>query len=234
MAGLITAFENIGVHPDYRADVFNILNTATNLGAALLDQTYPVEEAMKEVTNLMAILPRMIHHLNNRPTTSGFAIMLPATQDIFPQIYSTETEATEQLRRLQSLGAGKAALVVPVQITSSHVVRPVQQIAPPPPLAAPFSPMLPPGIMPTTPPPIPVLELEPEEPELMDPQALRAHLDRLDHDSAELVEVGAKTPPAPETAPEAAPAAGPVAGTSPPPSAETPPTPRVPALLSNS
>jgi hypothetical protein len=157
-AELVTAFENLNVHPDYRADVYALLAGAVKISNAILDHTYPAKEALTEITNLMTTLPRMIHHLTNRPTTTGFAIMVPGTKQIYPQVFSTENEGNRQLGALQKLGAFSSAMVVPVQITSDHAIRPDAPEAEPQTQA--WAPQLPAAIKPN----IPVHSFEPIDP----------------------------------------------------------------------
>lgn len=144
-AGLITAFEHLNVHPEYRNDVYALLASAVRIGNAVLDHTYPAKTAITEVTNLMSMLPRMIHHLTDRPTTKGLAIMVPGSGQIYPQIFNTEEEASRQLSALQKLGAASSAIIIPVQITSDHAIRPD---SPPAPQAAWDPSQLPAGIRP--------------------------------------------------------------------------------------
>ena len=205
-AELINAFDNINVHPAYREDIYKILQTAVNLGNSIIDQTYPARAAIAEVTSLMGLLPRLIHHLTERPTTQGFAIMVPYSKQIYPQVFTTEAEANAQLASLQGLGAVKAATVVPVQITSDHVVRPASPVAPAFPIleATPLHPPIPQGIVPIPPPPLSTTSVV-RSGSVMDPSVLEAHLDALQHEADELVEAPTVLPPPPAEGPATTP-----------------------------
>jgi hypothetical protein len=160
-AELVTSFENINVHPDYRADVYALLAGAVKISNSVLDHTYPAKDALLEITNLMVMLPRMIHHLTNRPTTTGFAIMVPGTKQIYPQVFSTENEGNRQLGALQKLGAFSSAMVVPVQITSDHAIRPDQPVEDTQHQPQAWAPQIPAGVRPS----IPVHDFEPISPQ---------------------------------------------------------------------
>ena len=118
LAKLIEDFEARDVHPQYREDVYKTLAAAVNICRTVINPTFPVKPAMDEIGQLMTMLPRMIGHLTNRPTTTGWAIMIPHTREIFPSVYSTEAEAQAQLRQLQNFSPSIRGTVIPVRLTS--------------------------------------------------------------------------------------------------------------------
>lgn len=167
LANIITYYETASVNPEYRADVFAILNFAVVAAESMMDETYDAQDALTQVAAVMQVLPRVIIHLNDRPTSKGHSILNPTNNTIYPQVHSTEGEALQNLESLQAMGAAKHCLVVPVKVISQHAVQPRGRLPAPPS----FDPEhIPPGIMPDrqhipvrdwTPPPITDFHIEP-------------------------------------------------------------------------
>jgi len=124
LAKLIEDFEARDVHPEYRQDVYKTLAAAVNVCRTVINPSYPAKPAIEEIGQLMTMLPRMLLHLTNRPTTTGWAIMIPHTREIFPSVYSTEGEAQAQLAQLQAFSPAIRGNIIPVRITSEHVSAP--------------------------------------------------------------------------------------------------------------
>jgi hypothetical protein len=143
LALIIERYDSLTVNPDYRADVFTVLDAAASLAESLMEDTYPAEYAMSRITQTMAVLPRVINHLMTRPQTSGFSILNPSNGTVFPQVHTTEQEANASLDALQGMGAAKNCIVVPVKVSSMHAIQPLDRR-----LAAPTIPVLDPDHLP--------------------------------------------------------------------------------------
>src|SRR5262245_58725718 len=149
LARIIERFNSSSVNPEYRADIFQIIEAAISMSESMVDDTYDAQEAIAQISSVMTILPRVINHLTTRPTTTGFSIMNPATSSIYPQIYSTEGEAIKALDALQQMGAARHCIAVPVKVHSTHAIQPRQPRVP----VREFDPeTLPTGILPPGPP----------------------------------------------------------------------------------
>lgn len=160
LATIIQHFDHLTVHPDFRQDIFNVLDASTSMAEALMDETYPAEHAVAQVTGIMQTLPRLLDHLMKRPTMMGFSILNPSNGSIYPQVHSTEIEANASLEHLQKMGAARGCIVVPVRVNSMHAIQPLDRRLPPPPVPA-FDPeRIPAGIKPT--PEVAVHDWEPE------------------------------------------------------------------------
>lgn len=158
LATIIQHFDALTVHPDFRQDIFNVLDAATSMAESLMDETYPADHAVAQITGVMQVLPRLIDHLMKRPMMQGFSILNPSNGSIYPQVHSTEVEANASLEHLQKMGAARGCIVVPVKVNSMHAIQPLDRRLPPPVVPA-FDPdRIPPGIKPE----VPVGDWEPE------------------------------------------------------------------------
>lgn len=207
LAKLIEDFESRDVHPQYREDVYKTLSATVNVCRTVINPTFPAKTAIEEIGLLMTMLPRMLHHLANRPTTTGFAIMIPHTREIFPSVYSTEAEAQAQLRQLQGFSPNIRGAVIPVRLTSEVVTAPVA-----------------PKRTIEWPPAAPVLEHDDPIPEGIKPQRQLGFSDLLSRVQAIEGDMDQHIPPLSENAPEGPPAAASAARTEPRAPDESPPT----------
>jgi len=129
---IIDRYDTANMNPEYRTDIFTILDSAVAMAEALLDETYDASVAIQQVTAVMSTLPRVINHLSTRPTTMGFSILNPANATVYPQVYSTEGEAHKNLESLQHMGAARHCLVIPVKVHSQYAIQPKRvRLAPP-------------------------------------------------------------------------------------------------------
>jgi hypothetical protein len=124
LAKLIEDFEARDVHPGYREDVYKMLAATVNVCRTVINPSFPAKPAIDEIGQMMTMLPRMLAHLTSRPSTTGWAIMVPHTKEIFPSIFSTLPEAEFQLRQLRNFSPGLQGVVIPVQLTSEEVRAP--------------------------------------------------------------------------------------------------------------
>ena len=119
---LIEEFEQRDVHPDYRRDVYKTLAAAVNICRTVINPTVPAKPAIDEIGQLMLMLPRMLGHLTNRPSTTGYAILMD--KEVMPTIFATSEEASHHLARFQQFGAARKATIVQVHITPNVVAQP--------------------------------------------------------------------------------------------------------------
>jgi hypothetical protein len=122
IAALIEDFESRDVHPAYREDVYRMLNSVIEVCRIVINPSYAARPAIEQIGELMQMLPRMLLHLTDRPTTAGWAIELD--HKLLPQVYSTQEEANTHVGHWRRAGTGARVVVVPVQITSQHVSSP--------------------------------------------------------------------------------------------------------------
>ena len=130
-ATVIDRFEALDIDPNFRADIFHVLNGACDVALSMVDKTFPVEQANNAISKQLAILSRTILYLQSRPASSGFSILLPERGQLVGH-YSTREEAEEQLKRYQSLGISRDCQVVPTKVLSLHAVQPVPLPVQPP------------------------------------------------------------------------------------------------------
>lgn len=157
LASIIDRYDHLNVDPHFRHDIYNILSSSIDIAEALVDPTFPIEHATEQVARQMEVLTRVLRHLNKRPSRTGYSILAPQNKVLYGQ-FSTVEEAESQLAGMQAIGGPSYALVVPIKITSQHVVQPQAQ-----PIPAKQSPIadgaLPQGIIPNQPAPQPTVPL---------------------------------------------------------------------------
>lgn len=208
-ARIISQYENLNVHPQFRQDVFNVLNGGADIALAMVDETFPVEQASAVISAQLAILSRVLLHLQSRPALNGWSIMHPGPAPQLFGHFSTRVEAEQQLSRYCSVGVSQNCVVVPTKVLSLHAIQPAMQRLEVPKSLEPKSPEpelapIPTGIIPNTravnpgvellhapeedlslrttnDPPLPPLEVPP-----VNIDDLRSRLDKIDEDSHNL------------------------------------------------
>ncbi len=133
-ANLFELFASPHIHPRFREDIHRVLSGAVDLGLAMANPSYPATLASEAIANQMTILARLLGSLSERPTSDGFAVMLPSSRQLVGA-FTTREEANRHSKLLCELG-GKTCEVVPVQITSTIAVQP-KALASPEVVAAP-------------------------------------------------------------------------------------------------
>lgn len=151
-ASVIARYEASDLDPRFRSDVYAVLKGAVDIAEAMVDLTFPVERASEVIGEQLGVLSRVLLYLQSRPTSQGFAILLPESQQLVGQ-FSTREEAEQHLRSYRGLGLSANCLVVPIAITSMHAVQPRARRLPAPvrpalETQAPLSSPLPNGIRP--------------------------------------------------------------------------------------
>lgn len=122
---IVESFNSSGIHPQFRTDIFDVLNAAAEISTLLARPTYNARTAVSTTTKLLAILGRILVHLETeRPAFSGFGILLASTKSLYPATYTTEEEAYKVLDQLQRMGTAQHCEVIPIKITSDLALRP--------------------------------------------------------------------------------------------------------------
>lgn len=143
-ASIIERYEAIDTaEPAFRKDVYSILSGACDVAEAMVDTTFPVEEAGTSVAEMMQVLARVLLYIQSRPTAEGYSLLLPEKKELSGQ-YNTQAEAENARLRLVSLGISHNCLVVPIRMISKHAIQP-RVVAKP---LDPENPPIPKGIIP--------------------------------------------------------------------------------------
>lgn len=162
LAAIIDKYDTIDIDPHFRNDIYNILQGSIELSEAMVDPTFPVEDASEQIAKQMEILARILRYLNQRPSRVGYSILIPHNQMLIGQ-FGTQEAAEHHLEDLRNLGTAISsnAIVVPVKIMSQHAVQPRPANLPTPRANPSLSGPIPPGIIPSQPAPQRAVELEP-------------------------------------------------------------------------
>lgn len=123
LANVIKRYDELDIDPHFRHDVYNILSGAIDIADALVDNTFPVEQAGKAVARQLEILARALTYLQARPAKLGFSILVPETH-VLTGHFSTKEEAENMLETLSNMGISKNAQIVPIKIISQHAIQP--------------------------------------------------------------------------------------------------------------
>lgn len=169
-ASIIQRYDQLDVDPDFRRDIHLILANAVALSEALIDETFPVDEAISCAAGQLEIVSRILLYLQRRPTKSGFSILIPETKMLVGQ-FATQEEAEDQIAVLKSLGSTAECKVVPVQVLSQHAIQPRSKSLPSP--ASYEEESIPPGIIPHQPP------LQAEDADYREAETLQSQIDSL-------------------------------------------------------
>lgn len=112
-----------GIHPAFRNDIYDLLQTSTDLSLHLSSATYDARVATQLAVRLQGTLANLLIHLSDRPQASGFSILFPGPVQLHEGFFSTEAEAEGHLAKLRSLGTSPGQ-VVPVNIVSCVTTQP--------------------------------------------------------------------------------------------------------------
>lgn len=123
LAAVIQAYDQIDVDPQYREDIFNVLQSSILLAETLVDNSFSSETACEQIADQIEILSRALRYIQRRPVNRGFSILLPRSRTLVGQ-FSTEAEANSHIKILQALGAAVDAKVVPVTIRCEEAIQP--------------------------------------------------------------------------------------------------------------
>lgn len=124
IAAVIEAYDRIDVNEQKRQDIYQLITGSLALAEALAGDTYPAPVGVRWSTHLISILTRIINHLEDRPAVARLGLLCAETGELHSETYTTPHEANEALSALRRFGATRAFEVVPVTITSGHVVQP--------------------------------------------------------------------------------------------------------------
>lgn len=125
IAAVVEAYDRIDVNEQKRQDIYQLITGSLTLAEALAGDTYPAPVGVRWSTHLISILTRIINHLEDRPAVARLGLLCAETGELHSETYTTPHEANEALSALRRFGATRAFEVVPVTITSGHVVQPL-------------------------------------------------------------------------------------------------------------
>lgn len=118
---VIESFNSNQIHPQFRTDLYEVLNSATSMAEALANSSYDARAAVKIAVQTISVIGRVIVHLEcERPAFQGWGILFTTDRRMYPSSFNTEEEAYKVLDHL----GGNAAEVIPIRITSDFAVRP--------------------------------------------------------------------------------------------------------------
>lgn len=121
---VLELYSRPGLNEAKQADIFNLINGALSLAEALATDTYPGPVGVRWATYNIQILTRIINHLEDRPAVARLGLLCVETGELHSEVYSTPVEANESLAALRRFGVTRTFEIVPVTITSGHVVQP--------------------------------------------------------------------------------------------------------------
>lgn len=124
IALVIETYENLNLNDAKRQDIFNLINGSLSLAEAMATDTYPAPTGVRWATHLIGTLCRVIQHLEDRPTVERFGLLCLETRDLHSETYATPLSASEAISAFRRYGATRTFEIVPVTVTSGHVVQP--------------------------------------------------------------------------------------------------------------
>lgn len=123
---IVQAYSSQAIHPQFRTDIFEILNASAHVAEALGNHTYNAQDAVRKCTSMLSILARLIAHLEcERPAVLGFGIMMQPGKELYPGTWSTEDEAAKVIGYLQKDRSAIHYEVVPIRIISDFTSQPM-------------------------------------------------------------------------------------------------------------
>jgi hypothetical protein len=121
LESLLKRYDQIDVNEDYRRDVFIVLRHSIALAEALISPRFNARETSMDAAHLIATVGKIVHHLQSRPSITGYVIQFPETQTIHMQLFSTPEEA----RRVATpVFANLKWDIVPVTVQTEIAERP--------------------------------------------------------------------------------------------------------------
>lgn len=130
IAAVIEMYDRVDVNEQKRQDIYNLISGSLTLAETLAGDTYPAPVGIRWSTHLITILTRIINHLEDRPAIARLGLLCTETGELHSETYTTPFEANEALSALRRFGATRTFEVVPVTVTSGHVVQPPASPAP--------------------------------------------------------------------------------------------------------
>lgn len=124
IATVLELYNRPGLNEAKTADIYALINGSLHLAEALATDTYPGPVGIKWATYNIQILTRLINHLEDRPSVSRLGLLCVETGELHSEIYASTSEANEAVNALRRFGATRTFEVVPVTLTSGHVVQP--------------------------------------------------------------------------------------------------------------
>lgn len=124
IAAILELYSRPGLNEAKQSDIFNLINGALSLAEALATDTYPGPVGVRWATYNIQILTRVINHLEDRPSISRFGLLCIETGELHSEVYGTPEEALASLNALRRFGVTRTFEIVPVTLTSGHVVQP--------------------------------------------------------------------------------------------------------------
>ena len=122
LEAVVSRFEE--TNPRFRDDVFAIIETSLTLAEMLSDETYNAKTGVSRAVELQATIGRIILHLEDRATLTGYGVLVPSTRSLHQGFFATPNEANRALDGLHRLGLEGGAEVVPVIVVAGTAVRP--------------------------------------------------------------------------------------------------------------
>lgn len=125
---LVKALGAPGINEDFRSDVLKIVTAAVDLARTVSKPNYPIDDILNNLAFLSFKLSAMLQHAaNGRPRTFGHGISNTERGQIFPNFFLRGSEAAQYLENMKTLGTVPDTVqVIPIEITSTSVVRPMQ------------------------------------------------------------------------------------------------------------
>lgn len=124
ISAVLEIYTRLETNDAKRQDMYNLINGSLSLAEAMATDTYPAPTGVRWATHLINVLCRVIDHLENRPSVQRFGLLCVDTGELHSETYSSPHDAGEALQTLRRFGATRQFEVVPVSVTSGHVVQP--------------------------------------------------------------------------------------------------------------
>lgn len=119
LAALINTYDNAAeIHPQFRMDMMNMLESAVELAEMMAHPEYDATAAQRHAFNILGKMPNFIKIAeNSQLSRMAYAIQNRASRVTLPQIYNTEQEAKEQLRVLGSMMDIALVEIIPIKVS---------------------------------------------------------------------------------------------------------------------
>lgn len=149
LAALINTYDGASVHPQFRLDMFKMLESAIDLASLMAEPEYDAVAAQRHGFAIISLIPGFIKQAeNSQMAKTAYAIQNKANRATLAYVFSTEEEAKIHLNGLTVAGIDTSIFeVIPIRVSLMTGAPPLQIAPPKIPTTSPFPPVNPPSAL---------------------------------------------------------------------------------------
>lgn len=123
LAEVLRAFDNRQLDPNFRRNIYEVLNGSVEIAQALASPTFPIDPVITRISQQLYILSTILNYLNTTPENTGYALFSPSKGKLTGH-YTTELEAKQVLAGYRAMGMSSDCEVVPTRIKALYQSQP--------------------------------------------------------------------------------------------------------------